>query len=369
MKVSHGLRLSAVFLLTLAIFISQIGLAQAAGALKVSPIRVDELANPGDTISRSVTVTNDSDVPTTLYAYIRDFKSEGEDGQARLIQPGSESGPYLSSWIRINGQGVNFAAHEARNFDFKVVVPANAGPGGYYGALVFGSQAPNVRVDSAEKGAAIGVAQQAAVLVLIQIAGQVNENATIRDFSTDKSLYNTPFTASLLTRIENNGNVHIKPRGVVQVYNMLGKEVTSIHINDKSANILPKTIRKFENTWGDTFGFGRYKAVLSLSYGTSVENGGEGMQSLNSIAYFWILPFKIVGTIFLILAGLFLLLFSSFKVFKKRAMKNMMKELGVGGANLKRRKNKEAEGSLGLVVFIILSFLALLGVAIFFLVS
>lgn len=369
MKARKGIMLGSSLFLMLAIFLAQAGLVQAAGALKVSPIRVDELANPGDTISRSITVTNDSDAPTTLYAYIRDFKSEGEDGQARLIEPGTETGPYLSSWIRITNKGVNFGANEAKEFNFKVEIPKNAGPGGYYGALVFGSQAPDVRVDSAEKGAAIGVAQQAAVLVLIQIAGQVNESATIRDFSTDKSLYNTPFEAKFLTRVENHGNVHIKPRGVVQIYNMMGKEVSNIRINDKSANILPKTIRKFENIWNDSFGFGRYKAVLSMSFGTSVDNGGVGMQSLNSTSYFWILPFKIVGIAFLVLAGIFLFVFSSFKMFKNRAMKNMMKELGVGGASVKKRKSKDSEGSLGLVVFIIISFVALLGIAIFFLVS
>ncbi|MEI8361024.1 MAG: hypothetical protein WCG01_02765 [bacterium] len=369
MKLCKGASVTTGLFLILAVFFLQVSQVLAAGALKVSPIRVDELANPGDVISRSVTVTNDSDTPTTIFAYIRDFKSEGEEGQARLIEPGSESGPYLSSWIQITNAGVSFAPHEARDFSFKVSVPQNAGPGGYYGALVFGTKAPNVRIDSAEKGAAIGVAQQTAVLVLIQIAGQVNESAIIRDFSTDKSLYNTPFTATFLTRIENQGNVHIKPRGIVQVYNMMGKEVSNIRINDKSANVLPKTIRKFQDNWQDNFGFGRYKAVLSLSYGTSLENGGTGMQSLNSISYFWILPFKIVGIILLILAGIFLFIFSSFKMFKMRAMKNMMKELGVGGANVKRRKSKNADGSLGLVLFIVLSFIALLGLAVFFLVS
>jgi hypothetical protein len=314
-------------------------------------------------------VTNDSDNATTLFAYIRDFKSEGEDGQARLIEPGSENGPYMSSWIQITNKGVSFAPGETKDFNFKIAVPTNAGPGGYYGALVFGTKAPNVKVDSAEKGAAIGVAQQAAVLVLIQIAGQVNESAIIRDFSTDKSLYNTPFSTTFLTRIENQGNVHIKPRGVIQVYNVMGKEVSNIKINDKSANVLPKTIRKFDNIWKDSFGFGRYKAVLSLSYGTSAENGGTGMQSLNSITYFWVLPFKIVGIILLIVIGIFLFIVSSFKMFKNRAMNNMMKELGVGRANIKKRTAKETEGSLGLVIFIVLSFVALLGLAIFFLVS
>ena len=73
--------------------------AQGAG-ITISPIRFEELVDPGETLNKSIRITNISDSPRTFYVYLRDFKaSANEDGKPELILPGSEQGFFMASWI------------------------------------------------------------------------------------------------------------------------------------------------------------------------------------------------------------------------------------------------------------------------------
>jgi hypothetical protein len=299
-------------------------------ALMISPARLEELVNPGETITRSVKVVNNSTSPKKLFAFLRDFKSEGEEGVAKLIEPGSEEGAYISSWIKISGEGVDFLAGEEKQFDFSIEVPKTAGPGGYYGAIIFGTRGEEVRLDAAEKGAAIAVAQQAGTLILLQIKGEAQEDAMVRDFITDKEIYATPFAVKFTTRIENQGNVHLKPHGTIEVSNLLGDKVITLRVNDNGANILPRSLRKFENTWQSAMAFGRYKAVLALSYGTPAASGGAGKQTLSSIKFFWIFPWKIIAFLVLGLVFFGALVYLILKMYKNRAINKIMTEMGIG---------------------------------------
>ena len=99
------------------------------------------------------------------------------------------------------------------------------------------------------------IAHKTGVLLLFQVSGDIVEKAVIKEFSTDKEFYSTPFTVNFLTRVENLSNVHIKPRGTIVISNMLGKETSIIRVNEKGSNILPNSIRRFESSWQNNFGF------------------------------------------------------------------------------------------------------------------
>lgn len=340
----------------------------AAEAIMLSPSRVEELVAPGQIVTRSIKVTNNSESPKKIYAYLRDFTAEGEEGKPRLIVPGSESGSFMSSWVSITSEGIDVAPGAEIDFPYTVTVPQNAGPGGYYGAIIFGTHAPDVKIDSAEKGAAIGVAQQAGSLLLLQIPGDANETASVRDFVSDKEFYNTPFKVNFTARIQNQGNVHVKPRGAIEITNMLGNKVSNVRINESGANILPNSTRRFEAPWSGTFGFGKYKAQLVLSYGTSAEQGGNGMQSLTAVKYFWIFPWKIIGFavsgIVFLIAAIFIFL----KFYKNKAIESAMSEMGVGNEYyVKKTQGGSPTLHLGLTMAIILAVVFLLAAITYFL--
>lgn len=362
--------LTALFAVVFVFSLISPGLVSAQGeGIKISPVRIEDMADPGQVLHRTIKVTNDSDSAKTLYAYIRDFKADGEEGAAKLMAPGTGDETSLAFWIKTDMDGTDFGPHEEKEIPFTIEIPATIGPGGYYGAIVFGTQAPKIQGEGAERGAAIAIAQQTGALILLQVAGDAKEEASFREFTTDKEFYSTPFDVKFLARIENLGNVHLKPRGTITIKNMFGKDSSIVQVNDRGVNILPKSIRRFETSWKGDFAVGRYKAVIALSYGTAVSDGGQGMQSLVQEKYFWIFPWKIIipGLLGIAFIGGLIALFLKF--YKSRAVKKAMEEMGL----TKVRYVQKVEGPsptlhLGLVTAAILIALFLVIGAVYFLI-
>ncbi len=344
--------------------------AQAETAIKISPVRIEEVVDPGQVLVEKIVVTNQANIERTMHIYVRDFKAEGEEGKPKLLEPGSEDGAYLSSWIEVNQNDIPFAPNEEKEITFTVKVPANIGPGGYYGAVAIGNRPKKVEVHSEDKGAAVSVAQQTNCLLLFTVRGDIKEQALVKDFFTDKRSYRTPFSVQFVSRIENQGNVHIKPHGLIEIYDMFGSKKASIPVNDTGHNVLPYSIRRFVNKWEGKFGLGKYKAQLILTYGTSAKQGGQGKKTLSAVAYFWIIPLNVIGPI---AAGLFLLfvfIFIGARIYKNRAVRRAMQEAGVSHLPQQLVVQRAGQTSVAHLSLLILSFLllfSLLALAVFFL--
>jgi hypothetical protein len=339
-----------------------------ADGIKVSPSIIEKTITPGEVFEQAISITNESASNMKIYIFLRDFTADGEEGSPKLLTPGSNQGSYMSSWISdYEVNGVDIGPGASHNFNFKITVPKEAGPGGYYGALVFGTKAEDIRTNSGDKGAASAISQQAGALLLLQVPGDANEAASIRDFFTDKSVYNMPFNVNFTTRVENQGNVHIKPRGVVQISNMFDKEVATVKVNDIAANVLPKSVRKFGSSWADKTGFGRYKATLAMTYGAPVENGGNGQQSLTSVTYFWVIPWKIVAFTALALLLIALVIYLLLRHYKKQAMEIATREIGIDNIHHQRMATPEPSKHLSIMMGIILLLLLILLAVVIFL--
>ena len=333
------------------LFFPLICLAQIG--IRTSPLRFEEVVEPGQVLTKYVKVTNTADYPQTFYVYLMDFKAGGELGQAILMPSGSEEGPYLSSWVEAPKEGIEFGAGQEKQIPIVFKVPQNIGPGGYYGAIVIGPQPPKI---DPKEGVVISLAHQVAVLALFRVKGDVIEEAIVREFTTDKSFYNAPFVVNFVTRIENLGNVHIKPVGAIEIKNLFGKSVATLSVNQTGANVLPNSIRRFENSWRDEFGFGKYTATLFLNYGLSVGEGGQGIKNLSAQISFWILPLKIVIPALISFFFLTFLLALFVKFYKEKAIKKALVQAGL----VRVRYVKQYEGPPLFVYLFIIGLISLI---------
>ncbi len=349
---------------SLFLIVSTVNAQQGVG-IKISPIRFEDIVDPGQTVYEQLTVTNESNTAKTMYPYLRDFQAEGEEGEPRLIPPGQSNEYGLAAWIDISGDGISFEPGESRTINYTIRIPADASPGGYYGAVLFGTEPPRLQPDNAEHGAGMAVAQQAGSLVLLRVKGEVQEEARIREFTTGKRTYNTPFDIEFLTRIENLGNVHVKPNGFITIRNMLGREVDKIALNDGGANILPKSIRRFTQTWSGKMGFGRYTANLAISYGAATSLGGQGKQSIFGETTFWIMPWKIiipVLTTVIVLLALFVLLI---RLYRNKAVRRAMEQAGLSHVRFVRKYQGPSpvmHMSIILLIILIVIFMIIAGI-------
>jgi hypothetical protein len=154
------------------------------------------------------------------------------------------------------------------------------------------------------------------------------------------------------------GNVHVKPMGVIEITDMFGRKVAALTVNDKGGNVLPKSTRLFSNIWKDNFGFGRYQAMLALSYGTPADKGGEGRKTMTMFWYFWVVPMKILvsaAASLLVLAALFLIFL---RFYRKLAIKSAMERLGVKSGQILSKKKPARLKNEFLLTFLILAGIA-----------
>jgi len=362
------------------LFFSFFGDAYGQGSVEASPFRIEETVDPGERVTSFITVTNASDTPRTFYVFVKDFVPKGERGEVTLLSTGSQDGPFLSGWVDIPTEGIDFAPQEKKEIPVNFKVPERVGPGGYYGAVVFGPKPPE-RKDG--EGSVVLFAHQVGVLALFQVRGDANKDARIREFTTDTDFYSNPFDVNFKTRVENIGNVHIKPVGTITVENMRGSQVATIPVNEGGANALPESIRRFDNKWEGDFGFGKYTATLVLSFGGLTIDSGEGVRTASAQTTFWIMPLDVVIPIGIILTIIIITGILLANWYKKKAIKDAFRQIGLAentytikkantkGKNSGETLEKKEDISINfakpfLYFAAILIFISLLGVLIFF---
>ena len=271
-------------------------IAQEKVSIKVQPSLIEERVDPGQVLSRAVEVTNFSSISQTLFLSVKDISSVNDDGQPKFADIGETTSYDVSSWVTFTSPSVTLAPGESQRVPFVLSVPKDVSPGGHYGGVIFQQNPPDVKTSGT------GVGYEVALLLSMRVSGDVVEDAQVREFRVEKMVYGkTP--VKFLSRVENPGNVIVRPRGPIDLVNMFGKKVDTIRMNDAAAAVFPGQTRPFEAEWDSSnILFGRYTATLVLTYGE------DGKQSTTPVvARFWILPTNIIlpAVIFLIFFVLF----------------------------------------------------------------
>ncbi len=254
--------------------------------LAVSPQSLDLTANPGEKLTNTFRLTNASNEAVEIAVATKNFVPRGEEGAVDLTT--DTTGFSLAEWMEVQPQTVNLGAGKTEDFKVDISVPDEAEPGSHFGSVVF-STVPQER-----EGTAAAVSQEIAPVILVRVAGEVEESARIVDFKADKSFYSNEDSVTLTSRIENTGSVHFKPAGKIEIKNMFGKKVTEIELDKR--NVLPGSVRQIPTTW-DSSGFkiGRYKATLTLVLG----DGNIIETDETTITFF---PYQVIVPVILVIA-------------------------------------------------------------------
>lgn len=237
----------------------------------------------------------------TYYPEVRDFKPLGETGAPNFLPAGQDNGTYsLEKWIKFSTEAVTLKPNESQAFNFNITVPANAEPGGHYGGILFSTKAPNV------VGTGVGINSEVGSLILVRVAGTAKESLGIKEFTTDKTSYASA-DVNFSLRLENTGSVHLQPKGVVTIKNWFGGQIASLDVNQTGSNVLPGSIRKFDFNWKDPgFKIGYYTATVLVSYGSPT-------QTVTAQVGFWILPWKTILVLAVLLVLLIVALYFAIK--------------------------------------------------------
>lgn len=258
--------------------------AQENAGITLVPSSIEEAANPGGVISQTLKITNESDQDKQYFIYKKNIKGVGDGGVPIFAHDESEKTGYeITEWINVPSEPVAVAAHQTVELPLVITIPTTATPGSHFGGIFVSVEPPKLRVIGA------GVGYEVASIVSIRISGDIIDTARVRAFSTDKLLYSgkhVEFTA----KIENQGNVLIRPRGPVSITNMFGSAPEVFTVNESLAGVFPGAMRDIVFNWdSEGLGFGRYEAVLALVY-----DGKEGQKTIDASTIFWVFPIKVM---------------------------------------------------------------------------
>lgn len=304
---------------------AQTAVVGAGNALKVSPVRMDVKMDPGTSQTIEVTIQNLTSSAAQLRPFINDFVASGdESGRPSIILAENEFAPSYSLKRLITPPSDVFVkSGESRKVRVTITAPKDAPGGGYFGAVRF---APTN--GSGDKN--VNLAASVGTLVLLRMSGDIKEELTLESFDIRKDDKPGKFFASskdlnAVSRFKNNGNVHLEPFGSIRV-KRFGKVVATFEINNKDprGNVLPDSIRRFDTELTKIGSWGKYTLEGNFGYGTTG-------QLLTGTTTFYVIP------LFIILAGVAILLVLLFLIFVLPRMVRAYNRRVIRRANRRRR--------------------------------
>lgn len=267
---------------TIAVVASTIFLTyRVAQAITLVPPTLEFGVDKGQVLKTAVKVYNEGTSVLTLFTSTANFKAADENGTPSFDDKNTTLD--LAGWIGVTKGPITLQPGDRLEVPVTITVPADAEPGSHTAALFFGNQPP------AAKGGSVVIESKVGTLILLRVNGDIREAASVAAFTVDgkKTLTHPPVNFSL--RIANDGNVHIRPTGVVTIRNMLGGVSATLPINLAEGAVLPASIRHFMMTWkpdadrgsgffqqlsseAHNFGLGTYTAEADITYGQSKQN-------------------------------------------------------------------------------------------------
>lgn len=287
-----------------------------AFALTISPARIEISGDPGTTVTKEITLYNDSkNSSETYYISYTNFESQGETGSPRFVEPKND----LGTWMRTPGESVTIEAGKSKTIPLTINIPKDAYAGGHFAVVFFGSN-PNTN-----DGGQVSVGAKTGTLVLLSVNGDVLESGGLVDFKTrdNKKFYNS-LPVSFQFRWKNDGNDRVKPEGNITIHNIFYFFPSEIDANSVSGNILPHSSRLFDIDWAknginekaktsnsfitsyfdevsyqwQNFALGPYIANIDLVYGTTNTHSSK-------YTFFFVFPWQLLIIILIVLTVIF----------------------------------------------------------------
>ncbi len=271
----------------------------AGQGLEISPPVIELSADPGQTITTQIRVRNVTKGELIAKGVADDFGAgSDESGQPKLLLDETGATRYsLKFWVS-GVPDLDLAPQELKTATVRIAVPKNAEPGGHFGVVRFTAVPPDLN------GTGVALSASVGSLVLLKVSGAITEKLSVQEFSSWQNKKAHGFfehgPVDFLVRVKNEGSVHEKAQGTIVVTDTFGGKVATVLVNDKGGNVLPDSIRRFDETLANKQLFGHYTAKLAMTY--------AGGKKLSGSLSFWVVPWKLLLLVTLGLLVLFFLL-------------------------------------------------------------
>lgn len=210
------------------------------GGVTLSPSFKELTLGPGLLEAKTtVSVRNTTNKELTAQIRLVDFSALDEFGGVSLSQVDAPLSEYsLAKWMSLpNGTLLTLPRNQDVNIPITIRNDNELSPGGHYGAAI-------ISVSSDQKLVANEIAfkQELASLLFVKKTGGETYGLELESIKPE-NLPNIPKTVSL--KFKSTGNVHVVPRGYIELTDPKGMVVAKGIINPESTLVMPDTSRQF----------------------------------------------------------------------------------------------------------------------------
>jgi hypothetical protein len=261
----------------------------------VGPGKIEVELAAGESKTIELTVSNRLGMEKTFTMSVEDFMGSN-DPTKTVVLLGDDHGPYsLRDYLKVGTSTVKIPNGIRARIPVTIKIPNDAQPGGLYGSVITQTLTKNVNRDE-ESGAkpSSTIITRIGTLFFVRVKGNANIDGHLEKFQLTGNqtiLWNSE-SISFDLLYKNSGNVHLDPYGTIGVSNMLGSSVASIEVEPWFA--MPQSLRFRQVEWTPPFLFGRYVAH-------AVVNRGYASATDEMDAVFWVIPWKIIAGILVVI--------------------------------------------------------------------
>jgi len=231
--------------------------AQTITKVVAMPPRLEVEVEPGEVTQKIIKVRNESDTELGIQVQVYDFIVADDQGTPVPVNEEVSARWAASNWIQVSPTKFVLKAGETKELDLVIITPENAAPGGHYAVVFYQPIAGNDRL----QGSASFIAPNVGTLLYLIVPGKIKEEAFVRRLEIPRFSEFGPI--KITTEIENLSDIHIKPLGVIRIYNWLNRLSTTLKLEEQ--NIFPGRSRIYHNTWERKWlGLSRYSFLSCI---------------------------------------------------------------------------------------------------------
>lgn len=242
-------------------------LAQTQTGISVTPSIV-HIDLSTDAPQYELVYKNNTKYDITLLLSVQDF-TELEEGYRLSFLTGQDAKNYkysLSSWISFENKTLQISPGGQKSV--KIFIDAlRITKGGHYASIM-------AEIEEAEAKDKISLKAVLSSLLFVRAStGLEVEQARINDFIPIRD--GVSFPDRYILSFNNEGNVHVVPYGLIEVYDPLGRVVAKGILNEGSLDALPESVRRYDinvKTYQKVLIPGFYKARISTHFGKTNKN-------------------------------------------------------------------------------------------------
>ncbi|WP_432071659.1 WxL protein peptidoglycan domain-containing protein [Streptomyces wuyuanensis] len=206
-------------------------------------------ADPGTTLTDSVTVTNKTAAPLAFVLYAADaYNTERDGGFAVRTRQERQRG--VGAWAKPDRTRLTVPARSAVTVPYTLTVPEDAEPGDHPGALV----ALDERVAAGPGGdVAVGIRRAVGARVHLRVNGPSVPALSVEDvrYTTDAPLVpGTGDSSALISyTLHNRGNVTLSPKVALRAEGLFGRTLLARDLTGVPGELLPRQRIRLTANW------------------------------------------------------------------------------------------------------------------------